>query len=165
MRIITRELVEKAIELAKPTIIAILNAEGTTWGPKWVIVYVKAPGIEEKITVDINADCLEFNWGLLDHWEDKWGKREEFFKVAASKLDVSDREKLPTSIVVATMPWLLKNGEYLYAGGSTRDGISVGVSGAKGRTDEGIAEIILSIIRMLAFLGTEKRIQENKMQI
>ena len=73
---------------------------------------------------------------------------------------------MSTRLVVANQPWNLKAGEYLYSGGVTRGNICVAVSGAKGSTDEGIAEMVLSTIIMLAQLETSERIEakNNKIQ-
>ena len=154
MPILTSELVKRAIELVRPGIDAILNAEGTTWGPRWVCGTVKGP---QDITV-------HFTFGEFPESE-PLSSKASFYNVAQTKLEATEREQLPTSVIVTTKPWLLRGGEYLYPGGTTRDGISVAVSGAKGRTDEAIAEIVLSIVIMLAYLEMEKRIKEDKMQI
>jgi len=156
MRILTEDLVEKAIELVKPGVESILNAEGTTWGPKRIQGWVIGPGLKRPIS---------FMIGSLEDWKKEWGEIMNFHPIALSKLAVSAREGLPTSVIVAEKPWLLKDEEYLYPGGTTRDGITVAVSGAKGRVDEAIAEMVLSAIRMLAFLEADRRIQEKQMQI
>lgn len=155
MKIITEGLVKKAIELVRPAAEKILNAEDTTWGPKWVEGLIKAPGLEEE---------LSFLFGKVTEWNPSWGAIF-FSKIVAAKLQVVKREGVNTSILVATKPWKLEEGEYLYPGGAVRDGICVAVSGAKGRTDEAIAEMVISAIVMLAFLETEKRLKEGQEQI
>lgn len=157
MRILTEELVEKAIELVRPSAEKILKDEGTTWGPKWVEGKVKVPGLEEIIKFDFGT--------TLRTWDPKWGEEKYFSEIAEKKLRVADREGVNTSIVVATRPWNLKEGEYLYAGGATRNGISVAVSGAKSKTDEALAEMIISAIVMLALLEAERRLKEGEEQI
>ncbi len=157
MRILTTALVGVAIELVRPSAEKILNAEGTTWGPRWVEGRVRAPGLEEIIKFDFGT--------TFRMWDPKWGKEKYFGEIAEKKLYVADREGVNTSIVVATRPWKLKKGEYLYAGGATRDGISVAVSGAKGATDEAIAEMIISAIVMLAQLVTRRKLEEREEEI
>lgn len=154
--IITEELVWRAIGLATPSALEILASEGTTWGPQWVEGFVDAPGLEEPIS---------FIFGESTSWDDDWGEFRSFSEIAITKLDVADREGLPTSVVAATMPWVLDEGEYLYAGGTTRNGITVATSGAKGRTDEGLAEILLACIIMLAMLELDQRVKAEEMQI
>jgi len=145
MGLLTQELVEEALELAKPSILAILNFGDTTWGPEWVAGYVDGPGLENRIS-------FQFGKNYQEKWNQNWGSPQGFFQIAQKKLDVAKREKLSTSVVVDTRPWCLKEGEFFYPGGVYRDGISVATSGAIGRTDEAISEIILSCIRLLCFL-------------
>ena len=156
MEIITKELVRRAVEFVKPAVKKILDVEDTTWGPRWVEGLVKIPGLEER---------LSFTLGKITKWNPTWGETISFGRIAAAKLQVVEREGVNTSILVATKPWKLEKGEYLYSGGAVRDGICVAVSGAKGRTDEAIAEMIISAITMLAFLETEKRLKEGQEQI
>ena len=158
MRILTEELVERAIKFVRPSVERILEAGGTTWGPKWVEGRVKAPGLE---------NIIKFLYGITfpNTWDSDWGEVKHFGEIAEKKLCVADREGVNTSIVVATRPWNLKEGEYLYTGGATRNGISVAVSGAKSKTDEAIAEMVISTIVMLALLETERRLEEGEEQI
>ena len=157
MRILTNEMVDKAIALAKPSALAILNEKGTTWGPKWVSGCVKGPGLSSEVAFDFGE--------ISDRWQPEWGNRVNFSDVARSKLRVVEREGIPTSVLIATKPWQLEEGEYLYEGGVVRNGICVAVSGAEGRADEAIAEIVLSAIVMLAFMDVNERVKENRMEI
>ena len=157
MRILTEALVEKAIELARPTALAILGEKGTTWGPKWVSGCVKGPGLSREVAFDIGE--------VSERWEPEWGVRVRFIDIARSKLRVVEREGTPTSVLIATEPWRLEEGEYLYEGGVTRNGICVAVSGAEGRADEAIAEVVVSVIVMLAFMDVSERVKENRWQI
>ncbi len=155
MGILTTRLISKAVELVRPSVEEILNAEGTTWGPKWVEVVVRASEIP----------VFHALFGEPTPWVLEWGKEKDFAKIALSKLHVARREGISTSIIVATQPWKLKKGEYLYPGGATRDGISVGVSGAKGITDEAIAEMVISAIIMLAQLEIKQRLEDGRSEI
>ena len=152
MGILNKYLVRKAIWLATPSILKILEHKGATWGPKWVTGFVSIPDREEWIDFQIGEDP-------------EWGNPDRFFEIAGKKMAVVEREGKATSVVVATRPWRLKDGEYLYPGGATRDGISVVASGAKGRADEAISEIILSAIRMLAFLKADVKVEAHEMKI
>ncbi len=158
MSILTFDLVKKAVLLAEPSVLKILDVKGATWGPKWVMGFVTGPGIETPINFQLGEEPKE-------RWLSSWGDVGRFVEVAEKKLDVVIREGESTNTVVATRPWCLKEGEFLYPGGATRDGISVVASGAKGRADEAISEIILAAIRMLAFLKADKRIEKHEMQI
>jgi len=147
-RIIDEALVREAIKLAQPTVAAILAHNGATWGPKWVTGRVMAPGLE--------TDKFEFEFSS-DGPKEEWNSEK--------KLAVAEREKTSTSVVVATRAWCLEEGEYLFPGGVHRDGISVSASGAKGRADEAIAEVVLSLIIMLANLKTDLRIEYKQTKI
>lgn len=156
--LLTKELIEEAVKLVSPAALAILDAKGTTWGPKWVEGYVSSDGLSERLGFVIG----EYSGSP---WPKEWGGRKNFLDIALAKLLVVEREKLSTSVIVATRPWLLRDGEYLYAGGVARDGIYVAVSGAKSYVDEALAEMVLSAIIMLAHLKCDKMKQEGKNQI
>lgn len=157
--IIDEKLIREAIDLARPSVAAILNKKGATWGPKWVGGFIKVPGLDKLIDFEFTS-YLKFR-----PWKAKWGKKEDFFNIAKRKLEASDREKMSTRSIVAFRPQCLKKGEFLYPGGVNRYGISVGISGARGSADEGIAEILRSTVSMLVHLKTDARIKKNKMEI
>lgn len=154
--IITEELVKGAIRLVNPSALAILAAEGTTWGPRRVEGFLVAPGLR---------DPVMFSFGEREEWKPEWGPQRSFWPIAERKLAVALREGVPTSVVVATRPWVLKLDEYLYAGGTVRHGIGVAVSGAKGRVDETLAEMVLDAVVMLAMLDADRRMEIKKMRI
>ncbi len=156
MRILTGKLVDRAIALTAPGAEVILNTHGTTWALKWVAGFVMGPGLSEPIW---------FEFGEDGPWNSDWGKPIDFTEIARAKLNASRREGLPTSVMAATKPWLLQRNEFLYPGGTTRDGITVAISGAKGRTDEALAEILLSTIIMLAMLEVDRRVEGKQMEI
>ncbi len=142
-------MVRHAVELARPSAEAMLNTIGTTSGHKFVDGYVRAPGLVKDITFtfgDVKGD-------------------ERFFDFAMQKLEASYRTGVPTSVLVAQAPWLLLEGENLYPGGVTENDVAVGVSGAKGITDESIAWIVLKCVVMLADFEVERRIKAEEMKI
>jgi len=159
-RIITPELVARAIELVRPAVQEILCDSQAVWGPRWVDGWVDAPGLEKAYRFGFQAMRSRSRV-----WNRKWGKKMDFVSVADKKLSVVKRLGVNTSAVAKLMPWLLQEGEYLYAGGAWRDGICVAVSGAKSAADEAIAEMVASAIVMLCLLDAEKRLKENKAQI
>lgn len=160
MGILNKDLVNKALKLAEPSILAILNEDGMTWGPEWVVGYITGPGLSnESILFQFGKDYGK-EWKNAD-----WGNQELFFEIARAKLKLVMREKMPSSVIAASKPWILESGEFLYTGGYYLDGIGVAVSGAMARTDEACAKIIHICVTMLAFLEAEKRIKENRMEI
>jgi len=153
--IITKELVTKAVELVRPTAEAILTADGTTWGPRWIDGYVSVPGLED----------IQFRFGQKTEWNLAWGEERPFAAIAKAKLQLTKRMGDDTSIVTAICPWQLQEGEYLYPGGCSRWGISASASGAKGRADEAIATLVVYTVIMLAHLETDRRREAKQMQI
>jgi len=141
--ILTEELVRKAIALATPSINAILWTKGTTWGPKWVAIAFSGPWLDEPVTAIV---------GDVEEWKEEWGKPKSFEAIALAKLQTAFGKGDYTGHMVACTPWRLVEGDYLYRGGVFRDGLAASASGAYGETDEGIAEIVLAMVRMLCNL-------------
>ncbi len=157
MPIITTEMVERALLLAKPIIELLLRQPDAIWGPTWVRGYIRAPGLSSDVP---------FIFGEIpNEWNPTWGEKRDFTTVARAKLELADRVSEDTSKIIATAPWKLKSGEFLYPGGITYLGISVGTSGAMGWTDEAISNIIMCLIIMLAHLETDRRIAAHEMKI
>ncbi|EKE10701.1 MAG: hypothetical protein ACD_15C00212G0022 [uncultured bacterium] len=150
-------MVEKALRLSEPTILAILQEEGLTWGPKWVVVYIQWPGCLSRHIAQFGS---KEGWQPLD-----WGALDKYFNIAGRKLEVVMREKCPTSVIVATKPWVLQKDEFLYSGGDYCEGIGVVASGARGRTDEAISRVVTTNIKLLAYLESERRIREELYKI
>ncbi|MFA5871308.1 MAG: hypothetical protein WC858_01160 [Parcubacteria group bacterium] len=157
-RILTMDLIYKAIGLAEPTATAILKQRGATWGPKQVFGFATGPDIEHPVSFHFSAD----EDGI---WKRDWGTPERFVNIAAKKLKVALREKSPTSVVIAARPWSLDPGEFLYTGGFYRDGLAASASGAKGFADAAIAEILISNIVMLCQLEAGRRIEAGQTEI
>lgn len=154
--IITQSMIDWAIVLVKPAAEDILRAAGMTWGPRWVDGVVSAPGLED----------LKFRFGIKpSEWDPEWGAERDFSEVAMHKLGLAKRLRMNTSVAITLYPWLLEEGDYLYPGGVYRDGIACGISGAKGRVDESLSEMLVSVIIMLAQLETDARKEHKQMQI
>lgn len=153
--IITGEMILRAIGLIELTAERILSCKDTTWGPKWVKGYVQVSG----------SGKIPFNFGIITKWNPAWGVKKYFDHIAEKKMELAKRMNSNTSDIVAICPWQLQQGEFLYPGGVSRFGISVGVSGAKGHVDEAIANLMVDTIIMLAHLEAEKRKEEKRMEI
>ena len=156
--IINESMVQTAVHLTAAAAKKLSNSKtvGAAWGPRWVDVFVNAPGLKER---------LQFHFGEKTEWNPEWGKQMDFEFVASKKQQLSEREKMNTSEIAALKPWLIQDGEYLYPGGVYDSGISVGVSGAKGWADEAIGKILVAYIIMFAMLETDTRKTEKRMQI
>lgn len=156
-RILTPEMLREAITLTKPSALAILKNPKAIWGPKRVAGLVKGPGIEEPVKIVFE---IKEPWNLS-----KWGKKDKYWKIAMAKLAVVERLHMSTTIVLATMPWMLQSGEFLYIGGVYENGISVAFSGGRGWADEAIGKHLLANIIMLAHLEAERRIEAGEEKI
>ncbi len=154
-RIITEEMVKEAIRLAEPSALAVIATPCCNWGPQWVHGYVRVPDFPD----------IPFTFGEVTPWNKAWGQEMDFRPVAMRKVEASDRLGVNTSVIVALYPDELEEGEYLYAGGAHRNGKSASASGAKGRADEAIAEVILVMLNMLIQLEVDRRIAARQMQI
>ena len=154
-RIITDMMLARAIELARPSAEAALAAAGLAWGPDWVYGIVRVPGLSD----------MRFTLGTPKTWNAEWGKAKDFRVIADQKMALADRLKVNTSFAAAEMPWLLEDGDYLYPGGVHREGLSAGISGAMGRTDESLAELVLSMLIMHANLEADRRKAEKEMLV
>ncbi len=158
MSIIDDSLVQEALDLSGPTIETILKNPKSTWGPKYVEVFI----IERD---DVSAYTAVI--GEKEPWDPSWGEEldYDFLFVAEQKANASLREKADTSFLIEQSPWLLEEGEFLYPGGVYYGGVAVGVSGAKGIVDEGIAKILISAIVMLAKQKTQEKIRNDDYQV
>ncbi len=153
--IISQSMIDWAIVLVKPAAEEILFAAGMTWGPLWVDGVVSAPGLND----------LYFRFGRPAEWNPEWGEKRDFSEVAKCKLRLAKRLRINTSVAIVLYPWLLEEGDYLYPGGVYRDGIACGISGAKGRVDEGLSEMVVSAIIILANLETDARKEHKQMKV
>lgn len=157
--IINGDMVQLAFYLISPSVEEILKADETTWGPKYVEGVLSAPGLKE--------DFL-FRFGEVPlTWDPKWGElpKKSFLDIAKGKLQLAKREKENTSVTVLNKPWLVADGEYLYAGAAFRDGITAAASGAKGWVDEAISSLFIDTVIMLAHLDADRRVANNQKQI
>jgi len=158
MPLITEELVEQAVAVATPSILALLDIEGATWGPKFLKGGINAPGLEKDY-------CFEIDAAPNQKWAPDWKKPEFFEHVVSKKVAVCIRERASSSVIVAIKPWLLEKDEFLYAGGAYRDGITAALSGAKGWADEGGGNMIIDAIIALVQLKKDRLIADDKMEI
>jgi hypothetical protein len=139
--LLTKNLVEEAIDLALPSVRAI--AAKHHWGPKGVYITVSGRGIKKPIVrcVDItNEEMRKY--------------KKNFREIALQKLAPATREGRTSNSLAGDFPWLLDYGESIYDRGAVSEGpgLTVSVSGLYGEADEAIAWIVWNIIRMLCLL-------------
>lgn len=146
---------EEIVELVKAQELAVdrmLNRKGAIWGPKWVEVVVRVPELEDTVVV----------LGWKKPWDEAWGEECDFVLYATKKLELSERTGVPSEVAAKDAPWLLKDGENFYAGGVSKSGISVGVSGANEDTDKRIADFIFGKIIALGRRKQEELKEQGK---
>lgn len=152
MNIFTIAIANEAVELVRSAAEKILLTPGTTWGPKWVEGRIRVPESEEIISFLFGDPPQE--------WDPEWGEEIDFGAIAEKELHAMIQRDANNSIAVKTKPWLLEPG----VGGAPRNGICVAICGARGDADEAMAEMVISVIEMLAFLEIDEQLQkeENK---
>ena len=149
-KILTQELVNKAVELLRPAVEKILEDKDCIWGPAWV----------ELVFSGHNCVFAFTKFGNKTEWNDEWGEEKNFYALATAKHDLSRREGMSSSQIVLLKPWLLERGDWLYSGSSCSDDLVCGVSGAKGEIDEMIADLLITTVKGLCVLR-RKELQDN----
>jgi hypothetical protein len=147
--ILTEELAKKAITLAAPSINAVLAENEAVRGARWVVVVVSGPGLERRVIETV---------GHVATWQAEWGDQKDFREIALQKASLAERTGMPTAEAVSRKPWLLREGDFLFQGGTAAEpgGLVVTASGAHGETDEGISEIVKALIVMLCRLKVKQ---------
>lgn len=154
--LVTKQLLETAIQLATPSIEAILACDRFVWGPRWVSVWIETEsGVDLYVVIGQETD-----------WNPQWGARGIGFKpVARQKLITSLREKADTLWLITLAPHRLQKNDYLYPGGVYKRGVGIGVSGAKGEADHAIGHIILDMIDLLLWMSLRQHKELGVSQI
>ena len=133
--VLTKGLIEKALETVKPGILALLDTKGI--GCEWnhICISVTAPGLARQ----------DFQFGKAEPWNRRWGEKIDFSLITGRVLADVERERMSTNEMAALMPWVLQ-GISRYGGGAIKRGIAVAVAGADGSANGFIAEILLAAI-------------------
>lgn len=156
MSLLTQDLIERAIQLALPSVRQICAEY--YWGPKGVAIAVAGKGIDDPPVVFVMPELLGPD-GSID---EKWKRGRDFRDVAKSKMYMSLREGRPSWEVVNLTPWSLEHDEFLYQGGVAKDSnLAVGCSGSFGQVDEACAWIVYNCVALLCSLEI-KKLQDQK---
>jgi hypothetical protein len=154
-RLITREILHIAIQQATPKILAVLNTDGKTWGPKYLDYALILPHFKDIFSFRIGktVSWQEVSWGK---WDSKHGVVVgDFTEVATKKAQLSKRGNASTAWIAENRPQLIQKDEFDYPGGDKLgDGIHGGASGAYGPTDaeclhifrDTLANVVLNIM-------------------
>ena len=67
--LLTREIVQKAIDLATPSIEAILKEDDTVWGPRHVVVVVPDPESDQESDLGSQIECIARSIGKVEEWK------------------------------------------------------------------------------------------------
>jgi hypothetical protein len=140
LKILTKELVLEAIDLALPSIRPTVAAN--TWGPLGLVI-----AVSEKSLTDPVVYVME-ELGSEESWAEKW-EGKNFRKIALQKLLTSLHGEASSREVVANYPWLLDEGDSLYVGAIFVKGLAITASGAFGDTDEEASWEVFRKIQLL----------------
>lgn len=130
--ILSFEEKDNVLQRLGPEIENILRRPEATWGPKMVEVVVKFVDGEQATEL----------YQLDQEWQPEWGDAGRFWDVAIAKANLAGRTGMSTREVRDNAPLLLREGDFLWAGGVPGNGFAVGVSGAREDTDEEIAFLV-----------------------
>ena len=156
--ILTEPLVKRAIELALPTIRALI-ANGGTWGPKGVAIRIESTLFNGAI------GYIMEELGDPATWESRYGKGLDFRAIVASKVGTAMTHGASTNFLLREAPWTLQADDALLQGAAIlvvgNEKIACAASGACSQIDEAIGRIILDISQGLCHMEI-RRIQEMK---
>ncbi|MCJ7793273.1 MAG: heme-binding protein [Candidatus Marinimicrobia bacterium] len=167
-RILTEELVKRALDFLGPSIEAMIKVKEAAFGPRFIFVGVDGPGLKEPVH-GFFGDQSKVTSKLSD-WDPKWGEYihpTTFHGLAITKCKTARRNGEPTSVTITLHPEKFEKGEYLYAGGvaEEKDGVAVGVSGLHGFVDEWIAWWVYHAIVTFCQQEAVDRIEADEKQI
>ena len=156
--IITRELIEDAIDSMRNPASDLFSNPDAIWGPQWVEGIITAPGLEGNYM---------FRLGTPIPWDEAWGEERHFAPVAQKKHQLIARlpQYIYTSVIARDFPWLVEAGEYLYPGGVSKHGITAALSGIKGWGDELLANGLVDKVIELSLLEVQSRVANKQMLI
>lgn len=132
--ILTRKLVEQAINIVRPSIVALLGSE-LTHGRRnlHLVVGLSTSG----------STLLEESFGNKDEWE------HPYAPIAIAKAGLCARTGMVARNVQKDAPWLYELGDTRYVGGVIENGLVVAASGLQDHFDEMISWMVLSAIQGL----------------
>ena len=150
-----RLMMDKAIRLAEPIAVAILEIPGVTWGPKWVTGLILFWG--ELVPFSLGEDPSV-------KWNDEWGSPLGDILITKERLSLIARSRM-TRVIAERNDSLFPDcrgcadeWESLFSGSAHCTGTDVVCIGAKGAACTAIAEIILVNIKLLTILEADQPI-------
>lgn len=166
-RILTRELVEKAMDFLVPSIEAMLRVKKASWGPRDITIAVDGPGLGEPVCRRIGKPTAEKDWPTGSTGWGDYKHPSTFHTFALQKCRAARRNGEPTSVTIALRPLDFDDEEYLYAGGVAEKvgGLAVGASGLYGFVDEWVAWMIYRAVETLCQQEGAERIKEDNKKI
>jgi choline dehydrogenase-like flavoprotein len=130
----------------------IISRPGAVWGPRCLMVNVA-------IGPDIN---LNHYYGTIEGWDVSWGQPEDYYDVAAAKLQFTQRTGLP-SREAQNHPFLLRKGDCLWPGAVGDNGIWVAGSGLNPNEDEESARLLLDAFHEAGARKIAARVAQDDM--
>jgi hypothetical protein len=151
--LLTKELIEEAIEIALPTIRLVVKA--ATWGPLGLVIGVESDDLEDQVIHRMEE------LGPKETWPEQY--HQDFEEIVQQKLATA-RLGFDSHIVVSEEPWLIQEGCSFYQGAAVSPSgkLRAAASGAYGTTDYRCAKIILEVIGALCSIKIVKLEKANK---
>ncbi len=166
-RILTRELVNEALDFLAPSIEAMLKVKGAAWGPRYIITATDGPGLDDLVHRAFGEPVVEEDWPTGPTGWGDYMPTSSFRILADQKCRAARRNGEATFITIALRPQNFDEEEYLYAGGvAERKGeLAVGASGLHGFVDEWVAWMIYRAVETLCRQEGADRIEKGNKKI
>ncbi len=132
--LLSPEQIAAVVEAVRPEIEALLRNLLYVWGPSYLALV---------IALESAATTYQFTFGSSDNWDPSWGDPQQYMDTALAKIKVSRRTGYSSREVRDNYPFLLRQGDCLWAGAVTAPGIAVGGSGLTENGDEKAAQLVL----------------------
>ena len=139
--ILTKEVVEKAVDILRPCIKEFLRSHTKRQHLAIVVTAVEAINPPDPLRVSFKERCY-----LVDAIGDSDERLDTYTTVALSKAEMSVRTGKGTHEL---QPQYRRTGDTLYSGSVVTNGIVVACSGVQGYFDEAIAGMIAAMIQGL----------------
>lgn len=138
---VTESMAWSAVQWLDQSVRNILAQKGSSReGPLSVAIVVLHPGLEKPVSVLVGVDLRD--WPPVDS--------ARALNIALQKAETAQRTGRPTSQVVYAHPEQFEPNDFFWPGGyaESPNSLAVGISGAHGEVDEGLAKAVFAIIQM-----------------
>ncbi len=142
MKVLTKEMLDKAVKLASPTILRILDEPEAIWGPSFVSTLATSADTDAVFVANFGQNS--------DHrdWETVWGTSAQCQNSAHDALMHLKQKVRELGVTTANLLPLSKTHNHIHPSATAvyRLGCMVSVCGVTDSYNEVIAEILLCLI-------------------